>query len=56
MKVAKQEKPLKQASEIASEIFSNTPTIVYISSVGLSTQMHQEKGKIYLFSIISHYF
>ena len=56
MKVAEQEKSLKQASEIAPEIFSDTPTIVYISPVGLSTQIHQEKGKIYLFSIISHYF
>ena len=56
IKVTKQEKPLKQVSEIASEILSNTPTIVHISPIGLSTQMHQEKGKIYLFSIISHYF
>ena len=56
MKIAKQEKPLEQASEIAPEIFNDTPTIVHISPVGLSTQMHQEKGKIYLFSITSHYF
>ena len=56
MKVAKQEKPLEQVSEIALEIFSDTPTIVHISSVSLSTQMHQEKGKIYLFSISSYYF
>ena len=56
IKVAEQEKPLKQTSEIAPEIFNDTPTIVYISPVDLSTQMHQEKGKIYLFSIISHYF
>ena len=47
---------MEQASEIASEIFSDTSTIVHISPVGLSTQMHQEKGKIYLFSITSHYF
>ena len=56
MKVAEQEKPLEQVSEIAPEIFSDTSTIVYISPVSLSTQMYQEKGKIYLFSIISHYF
>ena len=29
-----------KAWEIASEIFSDTSTIVYISPVGLSTQMH----------------
>ena len=40
IKVAKQEKLLKQALEIASEIFSDTLTIVHISPVGLSTQMH----------------
>ena len=56
IKVAEQEKSLEQTSEIASEIFSDTPTIVHISPIGLSTQMHQKKGKIYLFSIISHYF
>ena len=56
IKVAEQEKPLEQASEIAPEIFSDTSTIVHISPVGLSTQMHQEKGKIYLFSISSYYF
>ena len=56
MKVAEQEKPLEQASEIASKIFSDTTTIVHISPIGLSTQMHQEKGKIYLFSISSYYF
>ena len=56
IKVAKQEKLLEQTLEIAPKIFSDIPTIVHISPVGLSTQMHQEKGKIYLFSIISHYF
>ena len=49
MKVAEQEKPLEQASEIASEIFNDTSTIVHISPVGLFTQMHQEKDKIFIF-------
>ena len=40
IKVAEQEKLLEQTSKIAPEIFSDTSTIVHISSVGLSTQMH----------------